>query len=112
MDEDPEQALYREIGEESGLKVKILAERPKIAHPGVKPLLTPSFVDVHRISKTHKHIAFVYLGTSSSARVKLHTREHREFGWFSEKELSSPRLELTRSIRFYRPSPEGPADLS
>lgn len=101
LDEDPEQALYREIKEECGLRVNILAERPRIAHPGVKPLPTPSYMDVHRISATHKHIAHVYFGVSSGDRVKLHSREHKEFGWFGDKELSSPRLKLTRSIKFY-----------
>jgi 8-oxo-dGTP pyrophosphatase MutT (NUDIX family) len=101
LDEDPEMALYREIREECGLKVKILAQKPPIAHRGVKPMPTPEYVDAHRISRTHKHVAFVYFGEASSDRVKLHEREHREFGWFSEKELTSPRLKLTPSILFY-----------
>ena len=42
LNEDPEQALYREIQEECGLKVKILAETPPIRHRGVKPIPTPS----------------------------------------------------------------------
>lgn len=101
LNEDPEEALYREIKEECGLKVRILAHTPPIAHRGVKPLPTPSFVDAHRISDKHKHVAFIYFGTSSSDRVKLHEREHLEFGWFSKKDLKSPRLKLIRSIYFY-----------
>ena len=101
LDEDPEEALYREIKEECGLKVRILAETPPIAHRGVKPLPTPSFVDVHRIDSRHKHIAFVYFGTSSGSRVKLHTREHREFRWLDKEGLKDPQLKLTRSIYFY-----------
>ena len=50
LDEDPEMALIREIQEECGLKVRLLAGKPDIAHPGVKPIPTPSFVDVHRIT--------------------------------------------------------------
>jgi len=34
-------------------------------------------------------------------RVKLHTREHREFRWLSKRELKDPALKLTRSIYFY-----------
>jgi 8-oxo-dGTP diphosphatase len=101
LDEDPEEALYREIREESGLKVRILAETPNIRHKGVKPLPTPSFIDAHRIDSRHKHIAFVYFGVSSSDRVKLHTREHSEFRWLSERELKDPANPLTRSIYFY-----------
>ena len=101
LNEDPEEALYREIKEESGLKVSILAETPDIKHSGVKPLPTPSFVDAHRISAKHKHIAFVYFGVSSTDRVKLHEREHREFRWLGLNELKSVELRLTRSIYFY-----------
>ena len=101
LDEDPEEALFKEIREECGLPVRILADRPSIAHRGVKPILTPSYVDAHRISRVHKHIAFVYFGVSASDRVKLHEREHREFRWVTEGMLGSKQLKLTKSIRFY-----------
>ncbi len=101
MDEDPEQALYREIREECGLRVKILSEKPAIAHPGVKPLLTPSYVDVHRIDREHKHIAFVYFASAQSTRVKLHTAEHADFAWLAAKDLGASRYRLSKSIRFY-----------
>ena len=101
LDEDPEEALYREIKEECGLRVRILADTPPIRHRGVKPLPTPSFVDAHRIDQNHKHVAFIYFGTSNSGQVKLHEREHSEFGWFSKKELLNSKLKLTRSIYFY-----------
>ena len=101
LDEDPEQALYREIKEECGLKVRILSKAPAIGHRGVKPLPTPAFVDAHRISSTHKHVAFVYFGIASKSNVKLHEREHARFGWFSRRELGSRKLRLTKSIRFY-----------
>ncbi len=101
LDEDPEEALYREIKEESGLKVRILADTPNIHHKGVKPLPTPSFVDAHNIDGYHKHVAFVYFGVSSSDRVKLHTREHSEFRWLNKKELKNPEIKLSRSIYFY-----------
>ena len=101
LNEDPETALYREIREECGLKVTILASKPSIAHPGVKPIPTPSYMDVHRIKGVHKHIAFIYFGVSKRGHVKLHEREHREFRWVSRRELRDPDLDLTRSILFY-----------
>lgn len=102
LDEDPETALYKEIREECGLKVRILADKPSsIAHPGVKPLPTPSYMDVHRIRGAHKHVAFVYFGVSSGDRVRLHEREHREYRWVDRRGLKSAELRLTKSIRFY-----------
>lgn len=101
LDEDPEEALHREVQEESGLEVRILTPCPRIAHPGVKPIPTPSYVDVHRITPIHKHIAFIYFGVSRSSFVRLHAREHREFHWFSPSDLKKPCYGITRSIRFY-----------
>ena len=99
LPEDPEIALFKEIREESGLKVKILAHKPDSGHAGVKPIYTPSYVDVHRITDTHKHVAFVYFGVSAHDRVRLHEREHREFRWVARSQLDSKELDLTRSIR-------------
>ena len=101
LHEDPEQALFREIREECGLKVRILADKPDVAHAGVKPILTPSYVDAHRIRGVHRHIAFIYFAVARNDKVRLHEREHREYRWVSEKELSSKKLKLTRSILFY-----------
>lgn len=101
LDEDPEQALFREIREESGLKVRILSGKPAIGHRGVKAILTPEFVDVHQINSRHKHIAFVYFGVSTHARVRLHTREHKSFVWLSRAELKQSRYRLSKSILFY-----------
>ena len=101
LDEDPELSLFREIKEECGLKVHVLAEKPAIAHAGVKPILTPSFVDAHRITGVHKHIAFIYFAVAQNDKVRLHEREHREYRWVAEKELGSKELKLTRSILFY-----------
>ena len=101
LDEDPEEALAREIREECGLKVRILASRPAVGHAGVKPILTPSYVDVHRIGGRHKHIAFVYFAVSRTGRVLLHEREHRGFRWFSARDVRDGRFGLSRSLRFY-----------
>ncbi|MCB9799134.1 MAG: NUDIX domain-containing protein [Candidatus Omnitrophica bacterium] len=101
LDEDPEQALYREIREECGLKVKILAAKPPIAHPGVKPVLTPSYVDVHAINRTHKHIAFVYFAKAATDKVILHEEEHYQFKWFRPQDLNNKKYALSKSIKFY-----------
>ena len=101
LDEDPELALFREIREECGLKVRILTGKPDIAHAGVKPILTPSYVDAHRIRGVHKHVAFIYFAVARNDKVRLHEREHREYRWVGAKELASKELRLTRSILFY-----------
>jgi len=101
LDEDPDEALVREIREESGLKVRILSEKPRIAHRGVRPLFVPSYMDVHRVKGHHKHIAFVYFARSRRTRVRLHDAEHQTYRWFSRGDLNLPKYRLYPSIRFY-----------
>ena len=101
LSEDPEQALFREIREECGLKVKVLSHKPPIKHPGVKPILVPSYVDVHRIQRGHRHVAFVYFAISRTTRVSLHEKEHRAFRWLSRGDLNRRGYDLSKSIRFY-----------
>lgn len=100
LNEDPEQGLFREIQEESGLEVTILSSKPDFVVPGVKPILKPHFMDVHDIRDNHKHIAFIYVGKSSHRQVQLHEREHSQFQWFTQAEVQS-HPSLDPSIRYY-----------
>jgi 8-oxo-dGTP pyrophosphatase MutT (NUDIX family) len=101
LNEDPEQALRREVSEECGLKISLLQSAPPIAHPGVKPIPAPAYMDVHRTHGKHRHIAFVYFATSLSGRAKLLEREHHSLRWFTLRELTDRRYHVTPSIRFY-----------
>src|ERR1035437_10061638 len=51
LDEDPETAALREAKEESGLEVELLGERPPTTEPGTRALITPRFMDIHRIDR-------------------------------------------------------------
>lgn len=101
LDEDPEQALWREVREECGLKIRLLQTRPAIAHPGVKPIPAPAYMDVHKTGGKHRHIAFVYFAVSASDRAKLLEREHHSFRWFTPAELTDRKYRITKSIQFY-----------
>ena len=101
LNEDPLEALYREVHEECGLKIKLFSKAPSIAHPGVKPLPTPDYLDSHRISDRHRHVALIYFARALSSKVTLEPREHREYTWLSRQDLKVKKYALTRSIRFY-----------
>jgi ADP-ribose pyrophosphatase YjhB (NUDIX family) len=55
LDEDVEEALFREIKEETGLDVEILSNKPSIDSPETKFLLTPNYLDVHQANPPHYH---------------------------------------------------------
>ncbi len=101
LDEDPEQALYREIEEECGLEVEVLGTKPNIESPGTKFLLMPTFFDIHEVSPTHKHVGMMYVARAKSDRARLAPEEHHAIKWFSKDDLADPVYQLSPAIRFY-----------
>ena len=101
LDENPEEALFREIKEESGLEVEILGEKPSIEAEGRKFLYSPTFLDIHDISNTHKHIGMVYFAKAKSDDIKLAEAEHNEIRWFTENELGNPEFNLQPDVKWY-----------
>ena len=100
LDEDPEQALYREIAEETGLEVTIINSKPPAMEDGIKPMPTPSFVDVHEANPPHKHIGLVYVAIAANANNVL-SDEHTDFAWVSKDELDNPKYNLGATLKFY-----------
>jgi len=104
LDEDPEEALFREIHEETGLVKNQLILHSNcsfLISEGTKFLPTPSFLDVHAISKTHKHIGFTYFLKSSSDVITRSVREHDDIQWFDEQKLEDPLSLLSPATMFY-----------
>ncbi len=105
LDEDSDQALFREIKEETGLtpdQYQVLCDRSPINQPPqIKSLFTPSFVDMHQINDTHRHLTFFYFIRSTTDKVTLAAEEHRQIKWFSKEELEDPQYALWDSVKFY-----------
>lgn len=101
LDEDPEETVYREVKEESGLDIEIIGEKAPIKQKGIKFLYPPMFLDIHKINEKHKHIGMVYFVKAKSDKIQLADREHHEIKWFIEKELSNPKYNLQADVQFY-----------
>jgi len=100
LDEDPEEALFREIAEETGLEVTVLSTRPEMVSPGTKFLLTPAYMDVHEANPPHKHIGLIYFARAHSGKFTL-SREHTDMRWLTEADLQDPQYDLSPSVQFY-----------
>ena len=106
-DEDPEEALFREINEEAGLQpsqVEILESRPELPDgelKTVKFIPAPSYIDRHRINDVHQHVSLVYFARSNTHEVKLAEQEHHKIRWFAENELDDPTFQLTPAMKLY-----------
>ena len=101
LNEDPEEALLREVKEECGLKISILGKKPKIKSKGTKTLYSPTFLNIHKISNTHKHIGLCYFAKAKTDKVILNKKEHSQIRWFNKKDLNNSKFKLDKVVKFY-----------
>lgn len=103
LDEQPIQALKREILEETGYtEVKLLTRSSDYLDREGSQLPAPTFLDHHNfLPKTnHWHTGFIYVGSPENGEPILAAQEHKELRWFTGPEVF--RLENTNeSIRRY-----------
>ena len=100
LNEDPDQALLREIQEEAGLQVEILTTKPAFISPGTKALLTPNYVDVHEANPPHHHINLTYFGRATNDTAVL-SDEHMALRWFTLVDLADNQFNLSPAVQFY-----------
>lgn len=99
LDEDPEEALLREIKEETGLEVQILADKPVIDQVDTKFIFTPRYIDVHRANPPHKHISLIYFARAKNDKYTL-SKEHSTIEWLGLDDLDKPSYDLSASVKF------------
>jgi len=100
LDEDPDEALFREIKEETGLEdVAILSQKPGLSDPDRKSLFTPNFIDSHDANPPHRHITLIYF---AAAKDNKHVKsdEHTKIQWFSIRDLDKADY-ISPDIKFY-----------
>jgi 8-oxo-dGTP pyrophosphatase MutT (NUDIX family) len=101
LDEDPECAARREAKEESGLEVDILGERPPTTEAGTRALITPRFMDIHRITDIHEHIGLIYWARPVAGRLRMLVSEHQGMRWCSVEDLEELRPPMSKAVKWY-----------
>lgn len=101
LDEDPDQALFREVKEECGIDIELLSNKPNVESKGTKFLYTPAYSDIHEINEKHKHIALVYFAKAKSDQFIHNQEEHIDIRWFTEEELEKSEFNLNEAVKFY-----------
>lgn len=89
-DEDPAQALHREIREEVGLEIEIISA-PRRRHPGVATLAAPFTILVEDIpgASAHQHIDMVYVCQARHDSVIIQPAELSAYQWARPDEVAS-----------------------
>ena len=102
LNEDTDEALFREVKEECGLDIEVIGgKQPNFKLKGTKFLYAPSFMNIHDINETHKHIGLVYFAKAKSDQCRLAEREHDEIRWFSKEDIDNPEFKLNEAVKFY-----------
>ncbi|MBI2659918.1 NUDIX domain-containing protein [Candidatus Woesearchaeota archaeon] len=87
--ETPDEALLREIKEETNLEVRILSKNKMSLDGNVKKnLAVPFHANVHSVGD-HDHCCFFYLCKSLNSKKLKINNELDDFKWISKKELKS-----------------------
>jgi len=104
LDEDPEQALFREITEETGFApedIEVVSEKFPLTEPNIKSLYIPAFLNIHPISQTHRHVGLGYIVKAHTDRLTLADGEHNEIRYFTPEELSDPQFAVPPDVQQY-----------
>jgi len=92
LDEDPNQAALREVKEEVGLDVVLHDKlRPFVWDAeNYKELIPPYFMNIHKVSDTHRHVTLNYFATADSDQVVESSHDKSgKWKWMTKEEIES-----------------------
>ena len=86
--ETPEEAVLREVYEETGLRVRLLGERFPREDDFIRPLGIQKNRKTMNDGETHMHIDIIYAAVPNDDNMPvLNKEESDDIGWFSREEL-------------------------
>jgi 8-oxo-dGTP pyrophosphatase MutT (NUDIX family) len=90
----PDEALLREIREETGLEAEVVSprRRPDPAAPGVRYLHVPNHVQLEDIPNHPQHIDLIYFCRVKTHQATLAPAEHNDMRWHSVEDLAGSHI--------------------
>lgn len=103
LDENPNEAAVREVKEETGLDAvlydKLLPFQEK--SDNYQELIPPFFLNVHKISETHRHISMTYFASVASDQISEPDREKSGgWKWMTKEEIIAD-ADIKSSVKHY-----------
>lgn len=105
-DELPHEAAKREVYEETGLEVTLVADRPGVEADLARPLPVPQQlqledINVHDGTVGHQHIDFVYFATAPERTLDPQPGEQppADWAWLDSAALADPPAKLPDDVR-------------
>ncbi len=86
--ETPDDALRREIREETGLEIDFV-HYPLPRRGNKNDHALPFYVNKHHITDIHFHYCLFYLCKPKTTNIDIAKKEILSYGWFSQNELKS-----------------------
>ncbi len=105
-DELPHEAARREVREETGLDVTLVADRPGTTASQAQPLPRPAQlqledINAHAGEVGHQHIDFVYYARAENRAVTPGPDEQpaADWRWFDREELQAATVDLSADVQ-------------
>lgn len=101
LDEDPVQASHREVKEEMGIGIDLIAATEGGQFEGgAQDLPAPMYLNRNQITETHDHITFVYFARPHSTQVKPEDGI-TDWRWFTRREVEQNDDRIPADIQWY-----------
>ena len=81
--------------------MELLGERAPTTEPGTRALISPRFLDIHRITDTHEHIGMIYWARPKVGQATLAAEEHHDIRWCSVADLETLKPTMSNAVKWY-----------
>ena len=96
--ETPEEAIIREVAEETGFEFEFLNESQMLAE-GKLRIIKPSHIQIENVPHHNKHINITFVGKCTKLTDKQETDENEKLKWFSKSELLEMKGKMLENVR-------------
>lgn len=95
--ETPEEAVVREVAEETGFEFEFVSPHKKEDYGNVR-LMKNHLVQIENVPHHNKHMNFIFYGRCTKYDETSSTDEDEKLRWFSEKELAEEKSDFLPSV--------------